>query len=73
MSGDRVAVEEVQNAITLVLKAAGGLTADELLSEVRQVLGVAKAPLTPAFNEALQTLLRDQVIGEGSAGYALRA
>lgn len=72
ITGDRVPPEEVQEAIRLVLRAAGGMTRDELLSEVRQVLGVGKAAFAPRFEDAMSTLLRDGAVGEGSAGYALR-
>jgi very-short-patch-repair endonuclease len=70
--GERVPMEEVQAAIVLVLRAAGGLRADELLSEVRQVLGVGKAALAPTFDVALRGLTHFGTIGEGSAGFALR-
>jgi len=72
ITGDRVAPEEVQEAIRLVLRAAGGMTREELLAEVRQVLGVGKAALAPGFANALQSLVDSAAIGEGSAGFALR-
>lgn len=70
--GDRVPSEEIQGAIVLVLRAAGGLTFDELLSEVRQVLGVGKAGLSSAFSDVLKKMVNDGTVGEGSAGFALR-
>ena len=73
ISGDRVPVEEVQSSIALVLRAGGGMSADELLSEVRQTLGVGKAALAPMFDVALRALVKDGTVGEGSAGFALRA
>jgi very-short-patch-repair endonuclease len=73
ITGDRVAPEEIREAIRLVLGAAGGMTRDELLSEVRQVLGVGKAALTPGFDAALGEMVRAGAVGEGSAGYALRS
>jgi very-short-patch-repair endonuclease len=72
ISGERVPVEEVREAIALVLRAAGGLSADELFSDVRQVLGVGRSGLTPTFEEALGTLVKHGTVGEGSAGFALR-
>jgi hypothetical protein len=72
ISGERVPVEEVREAIALVLRAAGGMSADELLSEVRQMLGVGKGGLTPAFDAALEALVKQGAVGEGSAGFALR-
>jgi very-short-patch-repair endonuclease len=73
ISGDRVATEEVQGAIELVLRAAGGMMADELLSEVRQILGVGKGAVAGAFESALAAMVREGVVGEGSGGFALRA
>jgi very-short-patch-repair endonuclease len=72
ISGDRVPMEEVQAAIVLVLRAAGGLQAEELLSEVRQVLGVGKTSLASTFDVALRGLAHFGTVGEGSAGFALR-
>jgi hypothetical protein len=46
---------------------------DDLLSEVRHVLGVGRAALAPGFDEAIETMVRDGAIGEGSTGYALRS
>ena len=73
ISGDRIAPEEIREAIQLVLRAAGGMTRDELLSEVRYVLGVGKTALAPSFDEALEGMVRDSSLGEGSTGYALRS
>jgi very-short-patch-repair endonuclease len=70
--GDRIAPEEIREAIRLVLQAAGGMTRDELLSEVRRVLGVGRTALTPGFDEAIEGMVRDGTVGEGSTGYALR-
>ncbi len=71
--GDRVVPEEIREAIRLVLQAAGGMTRDELLSEVRHVLGVGRAALAPTFNEAIEGMIREGAVGEGSTGYALRS
>jgi very-short-patch-repair endonuclease len=73
ISGDRVAPEEIREAIRLVLQAAGGMTRDELLSEVRHVLGVGKTALAPGFDGAIEDMVRDGTVGEGSTGYALRS
>lgn len=70
--GDRVSMEETQAAIILVLRAAGGLQSEELLSEVRQVLGVGRGSLAPTFDVALRGLIHFGTVGEGSAGFALR-
>jgi hypothetical protein len=71
--GDRVAPEEIREAIRLVLQAAGGMTRDELFSELRHVLGVGKTALAPGFDEAIEGMVRDGAVGEGSTGYALRS
>jgi very-short-patch-repair endonuclease len=68
---ERIAPEEIEEAITLVLGSAGGLTRDELVAEVRQVLGVGRA-VAPAVDDALRELARRGRVGEGSVGYALR-
>jgi len=70
--GDRITDQEIQGAITLVLRAAGGMSFDELLSEVRQVLGVGRTSLSEGFSSSLKGLVRDGAVGEGSAGFALR-
>ena len=49
----------------------GGMSADELLSEVRQMLGVRKAALAPPFDAALEGWSGTGKLG-GSAGFALR-
>jgi len=72
LPGDRIAPEEVEGAVRLVLKAAGGLTPDELVSEVRQVLGVSKASVVSAVEAAVAAGKRGGWIGEGSTGLALR-
>ena len=72
ISGDRVPIEEVRAALVLVLRAAGGMSAEDLMTEVRQVLGVGKSALAPAFDGALLASIKDGVVGEGSVGFALR-
>jgi hypothetical protein len=69
--GNRIAHEEIREAIRLVLQAAGGMARDELLSEVRHVLGVGKAAVAPGFDNAIEGMIRDRAVGEGSTGYAL--
>jgi hypothetical protein len=72
VTAERIAPEEVQATIVQVLGACGGMTRDELLAEVRQVLGVGRA-LAPTLDAALSRLVTSGRVGEGSAGYALRA
>jgi very-short-patch-repair endonuclease len=72
ITAERVPSEEIQAAIALVLRAAGGMTRDELFAEVRQVLGVGRT-LAPGFDDALARLVHTGRLGEGSVGYALRS
>jgi very-short-patch-repair endonuclease len=71
-SGDRIAPEEVEATIRLILKSAGGLTLDELVSEVRQVLGVSRASIASTVEAAVAAGKRGEWLGEGSTGLALR-
>jgi very-short-patch-repair endonuclease len=70
---DRVAPEEYQEAVRLVLRAAGSLTRDELITEVRGVLGFGRtAALVEACDAAIAVMTASQELGEGSAGLAQR-
>jgi hypothetical protein len=71
VTAERIAPEEIQGAIVLVLQAAGGMTRDELFAEVRQLMGVGRT-LGAGFDDALAALTRDGRVGEGSVGYPLR-
>ena len=70
--GERVAPEEVWAAARLVLAAAGGMTRDELLGEVRQVLGVGRVGVAPVLDAVVADQLGQGTLGEGSTGLALR-
>jgi len=71
---DRIAPEEYQGAIRLVLGAAGSLSRQELVNEVRALLGYGRssAALVEACERALEVMLGAGAIGEGSGGVALR-
>ncbi len=72
ISGDRIAPEEIREAIRLVLQAVGGMMREELLSETRHLLGVGKTALAAGFDSALKEMVRDGMVGDGSTGFALR-
>ncbi len=72
---ERIAPEEVQEAILQVLRAGqSGFTRSELVNEARAVFGFNRtgAALQQVINEAVDALLAKGSIGEGSLGIALR-
>lgn len=72
---ERIAPEEIQEAIMQVLRAGqSGFTRPELVNEARAVFGFSRtgAALQQVINEAVDTLLTKSLIGEGSLGIALR-
>ena len=72
---ERIAPEEVQEAILQVLRAGqSGFTRPELVNEARAVFGFNRtgAALQQVINDAVEALLARGLIGEGSLGIALR-
>ena len=72
---ERIAPEEVQEAILQVLRAGqSGFTRPELVNEARAVFGFNRtgASLQQIINDAVDALLIKGSIGEGSLGIALR-
>jgi very-short-patch-repair endonuclease len=70
---DRVSPDEYQETIRIILRAAGSLTRDELITEVRGVLGFGRTTaLVEACDAAIAAMTASQELGEGSAGLALR-
>jgi very-short-patch-repair endonuclease len=71
---ERIAPEEYQEAIRLVLQSAGTLSKQELIAEVRSVLGYGRASqaLADACEQAIGQMLANRELGEGSTGFALR-
>ncbi len=72
---ERIAPEEVQEAILQVLRAGqSGFTRPELVNEARAVFGFNRtgSALQQVINEAVDALLAKGSIGEGSLGIALR-
>lgn len=72
---ERICPEEYRKAAILVLEAAGVLSRSELTVEVRSVLGFNRTgpALEKAINDAVDSLLSQGRVGEGSAGIALRS
>ncbi len=71
---ERIAPEEIQEAISLVLRAGRGFTRAELINETRAVFGFTRtgAALQQAIDSAVESLLAKGIIGEGSLGIAIR-
>jgi hypothetical protein len=72
---ERIAPEEVQEAILMILQAAkSGFTRQNLINEVRALFGFNRtgAALKQVIDDAIEVLLTRGIIGEGSAGIMLR-
>lgn len=71
---ERIAPEEIQEAILQVLRAGQGFTRQELVNEARAVFGFNRTGtgLQQAIESAIDSLLSKDLIGEGSLGIALR-
>ncbi|MEN3335942.1 MAG: hypothetical protein V7641_5307 [Blastocatellia bacterium] len=72
---ERIAPEEVQEAILMILRVArSGLTRQNLINEVRALFGFNRtgAALKQVIDAAIEALLTRGIIGEGSAGISLR-
>ncbi|MEB3204773.1 MAG: DUF3320 domain-containing protein [Candidatus Sericytochromatia bacterium] len=74
LKADRIAPEEYGAALLAVLADGHGFDRDRLLGEVRGVLGFSRTgpQLESAIEAAMQDLLAKGVLGQGSAGVALR-
>ncbi|MEP6495551.1 MAG: DUF3320 domain-containing protein [bacterium] len=72
---DRIAPEEYQAAVLLVLKNGLGFTREQLTTEVRSVLGFSRTgpALEEAINSSISALLTIGQLGEGSDGIRSRA
>lgn len=71
---ERIAPEEIQEAILQVLRAGQGFTRQELVNEARAVFGFSRTgqALQQVLNAAIENLLASGLIGEGSLGISLR-
>lgn len=74
LKAERIAQEEYAAALLAVLADGHGFDRDRLLGEVRGALGFSRtgAQLESAIDAAMQDLLAQGVLGQGSAGVALR-
>jgi len=74
MSAEHIAPEEYRAAVMWVLASGRGFARPALVTEVRSVLGFARtgAALDEAIGVALDGMLADGILGEGSTGVRLR-
>ncbi|HKR13311.1 MAG TPA: DUF4011 domain-containing protein [Pyrinomonadaceae bacterium] len=72
--GDRIAPEEYQEALIAILSKGHTFARDQLISEVRSVFGFNRTGpvLEEAIGAAIDNLLRNNKLGEGSTGIGLR-
>jgi very-short-patch-repair endonuclease len=72
---NRIAPEELREAITLVLMSGQTFSRPHLVNEVRGVFGFNRtgAILDEAINRELDAMLVDGIVGEGSIGIRLRS
>jgi very-short-patch-repair endonuclease len=71
---DRIAPQEYEMIIRRVLSDGHGFLREQLVTEIRTVLGYARtgAALEEAIRSAIDGLLQRNVVGEGSTGIKLR-
>jgi very-short-patch-repair endonuclease len=71
---ERICPEEYREAVLTALRSGQGFARAQLTNEVRSFLGFNRtgAILEEQIGKAIDTLLREDVLGEGSAGIVLR-
>ena len=71
---ERIAPEELREAILLILRDGHKFTKSNLINEVRAVLGFNRtgASLQQVLEKSIDALLNEGIIGEGSTGIGLR-
>jgi very-short-patch-repair endonuclease len=71
---DRIAPEEYRAAILMVLQAGDGVDRKTLTNTVRALFGFNRTgqTLETAIGAAIESLLAEQIVGEGSTGIRLR-
>ncbi len=71
---ERISREEYREAVLTVLRGGQGFARAPLTNEVRALLGSSRTGviLKEQIGQALDSLLRESVLGEGSAGIVLR-
>jgi very-short-patch-repair endonuclease len=74
MPAERIAPEEYRAAVMMVLASGRGFARPALVTEVRAVLGFARTSpaLDEAIGSALDAMLAEGALGEGSTGVRLR-
>jgi very-short-patch-repair endonuclease len=72
--GDRIALEEYEQAIIAILSKGHTFAPTQLVSEVRGVFGFSRTGpiLDEAINAAIDSLTKQGTLGEGSTGIGLR-
>lgn len=72
---ERIANEEIEEAIMMVLRSGNEFTQSELLKEVRGVFGFSRtgSGLQQVITAVINRLLLEGVIGEGRVGIAIRS
>lgn len=71
---ERIAPEEYQAAVMMVLRAGDGLNRKALTNSVRALFGFSRTGthLDSCINTATDALLAKEAVGEGSTGIKLR-
>ena len=71
---ERIAPEEYREAVLMILRAGDGLERKALVNAVRALFGFSRTGTTldAAINAVINTLLAEEVLGEGSMGIKLR-
>jgi hypothetical protein len=71
---ERIAPEEIQNAIVQILDSGASFERRELVNEVRSIFGFQRTgpALQQAIDVCIERLLSNGTVGEGSIGIALR-
>ncbi|ABS27859.1 DUF3320 domain-containing protein [Anaeromyxobacter sp. Fw109-5] len=68
-----VALEELEEAVRLILDRAGSMAEDDLAAEVREALGLRRTQDgTPRIKQAIQRLIEHRVVVYGVSGLRLR-
>lgn len=72
--GERIAPEEIREAVATILRASGPRLRDDLVADVRALFGFARtgARLEACITEAISGMLEAGILGEASTGVQLR-
>lgn len=71
---ERICPEEYREAVLTVLRSGHGCPRAELMNEVRSLLGFNRTGsiLEEQIAKAIEVLLAEEILGEGSTGILLR-